>query len=329
MKRSVVVVGIALAAFIYSLILLSSRPYGAGDLTWPISGAFGLVHGSNPYFNPLFGPSHAYPYNDPLLYPLPAVLLTIPLLPIDAFSSAVAGATFFGLVSAALAYALTANNDYSRLPVFLSPSFYIAAMVAQWSPLLLAALFLPWLMPLGIVKPNLFVGAVAHSGMKRSQLAAIILIVGASLVILPSWPIDWLGNLRQQHHLPAILTIPGLALIPALLFVRQRNARLILALAIIPQLLFWYDQLLLWAIPRTLAQSIFLTTAAWVGYGAWLLRHQGEPINVIVPSAAPWVVAFTFLPAFALVVWQSWRSEPAADMTVAPHGVEEELTIAA
>ena len=60
----------------------------------------------------------------------------------------------YWLRSALMAFAVTREGLW-RLTLFLTPSFFAAASVANWSPLLVAAAFEPVLFPLAIAKPTL------------------------------------------------------------------------------------------------------------------------------------------------------------------------------
>ncbi len=61
---------------------------------------------------------------------------------------------FFGLSSAALAYVITRDGLW-RVHVFMSAPFVTAALLVQFSPLLMAATFLPAVGFLTTLKPNI------------------------------------------------------------------------------------------------------------------------------------------------------------------------------
>ena len=95
---------------------------GAGDFAWAFHAANDLLAGRDPYNRP-FG-------REAIPYPLPAAMLAVPfsLLPLE-----VAGALFFGLSSAVLAYALSKDGNKPLL-VFLSYPFFAAIQSTQWTP---------------------------------------------------------------------------------------------------------------------------------------------------------------------------------------------------
>src|SRR5919199_1542729 len=147
----------------------------ANDFTWLLLGAKRLLAGANPYQGRLA----PLPY-DPearLQYPLPTVLLAIPF---TVFSQPVAGALFIGVSSALLAFLLTRENWWPLL-LFTAFPFWEAVNLAQFSPLVTAAVLLPAL-PLALVKPNLALPAVAAWPNVRGLLLSAALY-GARLLL--------------------------------------------------------------------------------------------------------------------------------------------------
>ena len=261
--RLIIAIVIGLLSTVMSFLLLHWRGYGDGDFTWPLGGASALLHHIDPYTNPVFGPGKPYPYGDFLFYPLPAVLVALPFTALPPYF---AGALFFGIGSAALGYAVT-RDGYDRLLIFLSSPFFVAAYVAQWSPLIMAAAFLPWLLPLAFAKPNLGLAiGVAYPSRRGFVITAVVYAL--SLFIMPSWPIEWLKNLRGTPHPLPVVIIPGFVLLLAAVAWRRPAGRLLLVMALVPQLMFFYDQLPLWLIPKTWRQSLFLSLSSWVASAA-------------------------------------------------------------
>jgi hypothetical protein len=302
-------------AFLLCAHQLISRQYYAGDFTWLWRAGQVLLEGHNPYHNPEFLAGHPYPFNQPLVYPLPAVLFTLPFAFLPPYF---AGALFFGLSSGLLAFGIT-RDGWSRLPVFFSAPFFVAAGVAQWSPLLMAAFFLPAL-PILAIKPNMALPMTLTKPHAKSILTSIIICV-TSLVLLPSWPLDMLHNIGQYHHPVPLLVLPGPLLLLALLRWRDARARVLLILSIVPQVIRWYDQLYLWFIPKTGGQSIGLALVSWIGYFSWYLVHSGGSASRSIFGADrdinAWVICSVYLPALTLVLWQS-RASVFAGATKAP-----------
>ena len=258
-------------------------------------GARILMSGGNPYI----GYSAPGPTPVPLYYPLPALLAALPVcwLPL-----ALAAAFAVGLGSAALAWSVPSW----RWPMFGGAAFVLAASQGQWSPLIVVGALVPAAGFLAALKPNLGLAAFAYRPTMRGMvLAGMVLVL--SVAVLPTWPWDWWRNLRMlEGHPPPLFTVSGSFLWLALLRWRRPEARLLLAMAAVPQLLFFADQLPLWLIPRTRSQTTLLSGLSLIGYGAFVLSlNQGDRY---VPAAAPFVLGFIYLPALALLFWQSRAS---------------------
>jgi hypothetical protein len=295
---------IGLASTVASYLLLANRGVGAADFTWPLGGAVALLHGVDPYTNPLFKLGNPYPYGDPLFYPLPALFVALPFTVIPKY---LAGALFYGIGSGLLAYGVT-RDGWARLPLFLSAPFYVGAFDAQWVPLVTAAAFLPWLLPIAFAKPNLGLAIAVGYPNVRGFIATAVLFV-ASLAIMPSWPFGWLDTLNENRHIPPVLILPGVVLLLAAFAWRRQAGRFLLMMAIVPQLLFFYDQLPLWLIPRTARQSATLSLTSWIAYEGWKVTTSGTThMGLIVAQAAIWVIVGIYLPALGLVYWQERSS---------------------
>jgi len=198
-----------------------------------------------------------------------------------------------------------------NLLVFFSASFWLALGWVQWSPLVMAGALLPTLLPAALAKPNLGLPLLLTYPSRKGLFASLILLL-LSFAILPTWVQDWLGNLGQNRHSLPLLQFPGPLLLLALLRWRDRKARLLLLLALLPQRLIFYDQLLLWLIPQTKGEHLFLSLLSWLGFFGWL--HFSGPTVAFAP---PWVVNFFYLPALALIFWQG-RAEIRAKLCPSP-----------
>jgi hypothetical protein len=110
-------------------------------------------------------------------------------------------------------------------------------------------------------------------------------------------------------HAPAgtkripITIIGGPVLLLALLRWRRPEARLLLALAIVPQSILFYDQLLLWLVPATMRQSILLSLLSIL---ALILGERGFPAGAghagVTAAYAPMIMALLFLPCLIMVL---------------------------
>jgi hypothetical protein len=258
----------------------------AADFTLPLYGARYLLAGQNPYTTP-------YPVDAPLYYPLPAVLVALPLAGLP---DVWAGAVFFGISSGLLAFGLLRDGWY-RLILFLSAPYLMALGWAQWPPFVMATILLPWLYPLAICKPNIGLPLMATFPSRRGILLSVGILL-ASLLVLPSWPLGWWANLGQNRHVAPLLVMPGILLLLALIRWRTPEARMLVILAILPQRLFFSDQLVLWLIPSTARTTLLLTLASWLGFFGWISLADGS-----TTTSPFWVVTFVYLPALALVLW--------------------------
>jgi hypothetical protein len=247
-----------------------------------------LLSGQNPYAG------FPTPVQDPLFYPLPTVLAAVAVawLPL-----AIAAGVAVGISAAVLAAVVPSW----RWPLFASSAFVVAANQGQWSPLIVVGALVPAAGFLATLKPNLGLAGFAYRPTARGiVLAGLALLL--SVAVLPTWPWDWLRNLRTlEGHAPPLFTLSGSFLWLALLRWRTPEARLLLAMAAVPQLLFFADQLPLWLIPRTRSQTTLLSGLSLLGYGLFYLTlGQGDRY---VPAAEPFVLGFIYLPALALVLF--------------------------
>lgn len=280
---------------------LMARPGYAPDFFHYWSATRTLLEGANPYHVIPAGPLN--PGADPVLYPLPAMLLLVPfaLLPLP-----VAGGAFVGL-SAALAAWGVARTGAERLPLFVSAPFILAVSLGQWSPLMVAAALLPAVAPVVITKPN--VGAAVWISRPLPRTAVIgVLLLAASLLVLPTWPMDWIANVsgREEKFVP--LTRPlGFTLLLAAIAWRRAEARLLTAMAVVPQALFFYDQLLLALIPRTLRQSIVFAGGSLILFLVW--RARLVPGDFEVREAVPFAYGIYVL-ALTILLWNFVRDRP-------------------
>jgi hypothetical protein len=299
-RRLLLAVSIGLIAGIVAFAFLN-RPGSGGDYFFVWSAARSLLAGKNPYHIVAIGPEN--PGNDVLLYPLPAVLLVAPIAHLPVAAS---GGVFLGVSSALLAYGLS-RDGYHRLPIFMGAPFLMAISLGQWSPLITSAALESNLGFVLAAKPNLGFPAWLYRPRVRAIVAGLA-IIALSLLVLPSWPIDWYHNIttRPEKFSP-IRTGLGPLLLLAVIRWRRAEARLLLAMACVPQALFFYDQLILGLIPRTFRQSLIFSLATFACLLAWF--HQLKPGDLYVQKAIPYAMAVYFV---ALVMVLLPAPKPAA-----------------
>jgi hypothetical protein len=289
--RISIAIGVAAGLLAYAFL---NRPGLGGDYFFVWSAARSLFAGQNPYHVIAVGPEN--PANDVFLYPLPALLIIAPFawLPIAA-----SGGVFLGISSALLAYGLT-RNGFHRLPLFMSAPFLMAVSLGQWSPLITAAALESNLGFVFAAKPNLGLAAWVYRPNVRALIAGVLIVL-VSLAILPSWPLDWYHNItgRPEKFSPIRIGLGPLLILAAIRW-RQSESRLLLSMAIIPQGLFFYDQLILGLIPRTFRQSLIFALATFALLLTWF--HRLGPGDYYVREAIPYVMAIYFVALVMLLL---------------------------
>lgn len=269
-------------------------------------GANALLHGANPYVLVGEGRVYEWPW-DVVLYPATAMVAAMPFTLLSQWAATL---LFVWISTALLAYAITADGWY-RLPLFLSSAFIIAASAAQWSPLLSAALCIPSLAWLLAVKPNLGLALLASASNERTVKVAIVggaLLLAVSLIVYPAWPAQWFHAIQSVKTMHAPILLPGgVFVLLALLRWRRPEARLIVALALMPQTNSWYEALPLFLVPATFRESIILSAVSTTG-GAWwqvlfgqefIAGHSEEELGRITGIL---MIAFVYLPATLFVL---------------------------
>lgn len=278
---------------------MMSAPGAVPDFIYPWTAARHLVAGRNPY-EALPG-GLPFPFQGPLFYPLPTVLATVPVawLPLP-----LAGALLFGAASAVLVWALM-TRGIEPLFVLVSGPFVAAAALGQWSPLVTIAALIPAAGFLTVLKPNIG-AAVFAARPSLAGAAGAVLLLGLGLLLVPSWPADWLRSLGalegpSAHHPIPILTLTGFPLALAALRWRRWEARLLLFMACVPQVTLFADQLPLMLVPATRREGLVLSGLSLAAFTAvYLLFLRGsEPIVMV---AKPFIVPALYWPCLYMVL---------------------------
>lgn len=280
--RILISAAIGVASAIYCWFLLSRLHLGAGDFSWAIWAAQDLLAHRNPYERHM------------QLYPIPCAIFGLPFIWMP---PSVAGGAFYGISSALMAFGLS-RHGYHRLLVFLAYPYYAGLITAQWTPLIVASAFLPPLLPATLAKPQLGLPVLLTRATRRGLLACAI-VAALSFLILPKWPWLWAANSHLYVRFFPLLVLPGPLLALALLRYRQRDAWLLLLMAISPQRWF-YDMFILWLIPKSRREIVMTAFLSW-GAGIWRWYHQ--PISIAQVGRVS--VLFIYLPMLLVVLFRN------------------------
>ncbi len=299
--RAIISVMVGLLAGTFTVLLPHPIHYqgiGVGDIGPPLIGFARFLRGESPFnLSTDFGPLAAYPFTTSLVL---APFLLIPLswvVPI-----------FCSLSCALLSYALLQNGEFWRLLVIASMPCVSALHSVQWSPLITASFLLPGLLPLVVVKPQLGIVSLAAARWTWRITCLTCAIALLSLIIYPSWPLDWVrsGALWSYAGRIPLMIGPGIFLLLAGLFWRNPSARLLLALALIPQRI-WYDQLPLLLVANSWKTLLILVGFSWItaavtpNWGNLISRGEQDP------NAWMAVVCLFYLPTLGVLLWQERR----------------------
>jgi hypothetical protein len=285
---------IGLASGCFCWLLMSHFQLGAADFSWALQGARDLLARRNPYHTTL------------QLYPLPAAIVAVPFA---WMRPEIAAGVFYGISSGLLAFGLS-REGYERLLIFLAYPYWASILTAQWAPLIMASAFFPYLLPATLAKPQLGLPVVLTRLGRRGIMACLALLL-ISLAILPHWPWLWLANLGHvayERFIP-LLVIPGFLLALALLRFRDRDARFLLLMAVMPQRWF-YDTFMLWLIPKTRKEMVWTVFFSWVP-GVWRWYHT--PHSYL--EVGRWTVCFIYLPMLAVVLGRFFTRKPLQEVS--------------
>jgi hypothetical protein len=252
----------------------------------------------------LLAGGNPYRASSPYIYPLPAAVAAAPFSLIPIAWSAV---LFIGVSMGLAALALT-REGYQRLPLLMSFPALTAMATGQWAPLVLCAAFASAWGWVAAIKPTLGIAMLARRVDWRGALVAAA--CGAfTLLFEPRWPIQWLSSMVRfsgvrMHHIPVLIP-GGVLLLLAATRWRTENGRLLLAMSLIPQSMFFYDQLALGLTARTLRQSLICSLWSYaVAAMAYLFAPPG--LDTLPQNAAYLARAIVwgyYIPALSWVLW--------------------------
>jgi len=312
-RRALVVVGIGLAATIYAYAAIDvaiqlrqeldehdpavatahARPQDISRRTGIAASDFGqvwfgsrtLLTGGNPY--EVIGPGRAFEWAYPLFYPVTALVAVAPLawLPLP-----VAEALFAGLGAGLLAWSITRRELRNpQLLVFLSGAMIATMQLAQWSPLLTAAALMPSLGFLFACKPTLGLAfLVAYPSRRAFMLAAGFALI--TVAIWPWWVPSWVATLSELKHTVPVMRPGGPLLLLAALKWRRPEARLLAALACVPQTHSLYDAVPLFLIVTTFEEGLVLVGLMFVAGQLTAAAASGPDYDWWMTVTSLWLV---------------------------------------
>jgi hypothetical protein len=271
------------------------------DQVWHAANA--LLAGRNPYAE--IGPGLAFDWPAPLYYPLSAAVAVMPLALLP---RTVAAALFAALASAAFVYAAT-RRSLAPAVVITSASAAFAAETVQWSPLVAAAFGIPWLAVLLGAKPTIGL-AVFLARPSRIAVVGGIALAGVASLLQPDWPLEWLRALRHTSmvttggtpYLAPIATPGGALAALALLRWRRPEARLVVALACVPQTPLLYETVPLFLVPLTISEGGVLWVGSWL-VALWISLAGPFPSDLHhFTTSAQAVGLLLYLPCVVMVL---------------------------
>ena len=233
------------------------------DQTWHAARA--LFAGRNPYAE--IGPGLSFDWPAYFFYPIHAPLAIAPLALV---SRPVAGILFAAIASALFVWAAT-GRSLAPAVVITSASAAFAAEAVQWSPLLGAAYGIPWLGIFLCAKPTIG-AAIFVARPSRWGVIGAVALGAVGLLLLPTWPADWLAAARHTSlvtpggtpYLAPLLTPGGAFAALMILRWRRPEARLVLALACVPQTPLLYETVPLFLVPQTIIEGGILWLGSWL-----------------------------------------------------------------
>jgi hypothetical protein len=267
--RAWLALGAALLSGLRALLWISGEAKARDfDQVW--FAARMLLAGRNPYAE--IGPGLHFDWPAPLYYPLTAAVAVVPLATIGRSLAAV---LFAAIASGAFVWAAT-RRTIGPAVVITSASAALAAETVQWSPLLGAAYGIPWLGVLLCAKPTIGL-AIWLARPTRVAVVGAVVLAGLALAVIPTWPADWLEALRHTSlataggtpYFAPIKSAGGAFALLALLRWRRPEARLVLALACVPQTPLLYETVPLFLVPYSITEGGVLWLGSWLA-ALWL-----------------------------------------------------------
>ncbi|HEY1679093.1 MAG TPA: hypothetical protein VGG04_15360 [Candidatus Sulfotelmatobacter sp.] len=275
---------IAAASGLACWFLMVRLHQGAADFRWALHLAQQVVARQAPYDTPLEQ------------YPLTAGFFALPLIKLR---PEIAAAIFWGVSSGLLAFGVT-RRSYLGLLVFLAYPYWAGILTVQWSVAIAAGAFFWILLPFTMAKPQVGL-PVFLSYFSWRGLAACAFVAAVTIAAMPNWPWLWLHQGRYYEHFFPLFVFPGEFLLFALWRRRERDARLLLLSALMPQRWF-FDTFTLWLVPKSRREIIWTVFFSW-GAGIWRWCYTPHSFTQVGRVT----VIFIYLPMLAVVLLRNVR----------------------
>ena len=269
-----------------------------------------LVGGSDPYA--AVASAHIN-LGYPLYYPLPAVVLTLPLALMPLAAARLAFAVACGFIAG---FGLQRLGLYALL-VVLSPLFQTPIIQGQIAPALAGAALVPMLGFLLVAKPTIGLALWISRPSRRAAFCALGLVAVTAL-IWPWWPRAWVDAIRVAPHIvPPIVRPGGVLLLLGALRWRRPEGRLLAAWAFVPHTEALYDLTPLILVAASAADALALVACSWVALVAhFMLRQPGVDLSVSIAAQWPVTLALLYIPALILVLARPNRAPEKAPARV-------------
>ncbi len=233
-------------------------------------GSRAVLGGHDPYAQV----SKSFPW--PLYYPLPTLLVGLPFAPWSLTTARI----LFAIITAGLGTWTILRYHRHAWPLLLSAPFVYGIARGQWSPALVAAVLIPWLGGLAVVKPSIGLATFAARPTRQAVIGGAVLVL-SSLVVQPTWPLAWLRAIQVAPHLVQPLLAPGgIILLAALGRWREPGGRLLAVLACVPQTPGLYELFPLALASKTLRHSLIMGLSWNVLYLVTQAAHTPPPLTM-------------------------------------------------
>jgi hypothetical protein len=282
----------ALLACVFVMLLYARQRPGVisdWDPTW--EGTRALLRGESPY-----AAIQVPPWPNWLLYPLPALLLTIPFtfVPLP-----LARGLFAAVGAAAFTWVVTRRGRWT-LYFLISGAMLWSWVDVQWPPLLIAAALTPAFSWVLAVKPTVGFALWAAYPNRKAVIGGL-LFVGLSLLVRPGWVHEWLASVARTPHEPHLLRPGGFLLLLGLLRWRRPEGRLLACLGLVPGTTAVYETLPLALVCQNRVEAAGFASLTMLAHLLFYLGPQGAwPIG----AAYQWwvLLILVYLPALVVVL---------------------------